>query len=124
MLLHVVYNQLFSNWHSTNAIIVKPGLILNSFDSQVPLIGLLHRPKIFLGALVSIYILTRISFVTQIEFPYHDDSNHNPTPQRHFITVKLLVKLLPGGVHFSPQLYLYVPPFSMPSAHCMITMAE
>jgi len=39
-----------------------------------------------LGALVSIYILTRISFVTQIEFPYHDDSNHNPTPQRHFIT--------------------------------------
>lgn len=54
---------------------------------QIPLVGLLNRPKILLVALVSVYILTRASFiVTHLDFPYSDDPT-NPTPQRQFVTV-------------------------------------
>lgn len=54
---------------------------------QIPLVGLLHRPKLLLFGLLAAYILTRISFTTHIDFPYYDDANKNPTPQRHFVTV-------------------------------------
>lgn len=60
----------------------------SSLKFQIPLIGLLRRPKILLFSLIAIYILTRISFFTHIDFPYRDDIDKNPTPQRHFITVE------------------------------------
>lgn len=54
---------------------------------QMPLVGLLNRPKILLAGLVSVYILTRATFVvTHLDFPYNDDPK-NPVPQRQFITV-------------------------------------
>lgn len=58
-----------------------------TFRFQIPLVGLLHRPKLLLFGLIAAYVLTRISFISHIEFPYHDDANGNPTPQRHFVTV-------------------------------------
>lgn len=57
------------------------------FVLQMPLVGLLNRPKILLAVLASVYILTRAAFVvTHLDFPYKDDPE-NPTPQRQFITV-------------------------------------
>lgn len=61
--------------------------IILFFLLQMPLVGLLNRPKILLAALASVYILTRATFVvTHLDFPYNKDPE-NPTPQRQFITV-------------------------------------
>ncbi|XP_031617647.1 endoplasmic reticulum metallopeptidase 1-like [Contarinia nasturtii] len=51
----------------------------------IPLVGLLRNPKSFMFTVAALFLITRISFMTHIDFPYSDDEQ-NPTPQRHFIT--------------------------------------
>lgn len=56
---------------------------------QIPLVGLLRKPKYLLYAIFVVFAVTRISFIgTHVSFPYSDDKL-NPTPQRHFITVSI-----------------------------------
>lgn len=85
VLLHIVDDQLIGKFQKR-----KVSLDLLKyffFVPQMPLVGLLNRPKILLAGLVSVYILTRATFVvSHLDFPYSDNPV-NPTPQRQFITV-------------------------------------
>lgn len=86
--LHIVDDQFIGKFAIQRKQIESP--VDNCSVLQIPLVGLLNRPKILLVGLVSVYILTRATFiVTHLDFPYSDDPN-NPTPQRQFVTVGVL----------------------------------
>ena len=83
-------------------------LLITSY--LVPVIGLLNKPKAFLFALILAYALTRLSFIgfTHMEFPYRDDSDGNPTPQRHHIThSSRIIYDLNGRIQYTDSGYLF-----------------
>lgn len=56
---------------------------------QTPLVGLFNKSKQLLFGLVFVYLFTRVFVIsmTDIAFPYRDDTYGFPTPQRHYISV-------------------------------------